>query len=293
MLSTKNAKIATKILALLLVAVFSFFIISKWLPQTDFVKSSLAQVQDSENTVLAIEATTLAVSFAISMLPNDTGESYTQLLTDLNLFFLFILVILFFEKIMLVSGIKCSFMVLIPIACGLFIMAMVTKKEILKSFATKIFVVALAIALVVPCGTNFAELVSEEMNAYVDAVIYGSEDGAEQSDAAEASGGADSSIVSKISGVVSTAVDGAKSVMNDVKNMITKLMTAVAIVTLKIFVLPLLTFFGLKWLLKEVFGMMVPAPQINLVASHHAEEEDDKDVPLLPKAADEPVMIGE
>ena len=86
MLSTKHAKLSIKILALLILAAFSFFFMSKWIPETDYIQYSMEQVEENNRTVLAFEAATLSASLAISAMPEDFGSSYADALTDLNIF---------------------------------------------------------------------------------------------------------------------------------------------------------------------------------------------------------------
>lgn len=282
MLSTKHAKLSIKILALLIVATFSFFFISKWVPETDFVKSSLEQVEASSKTVMAFESTTLATSLAISALPDNYGQPYADALTNMNTFFLAILVILFFEKILLLFGIKFAFSFAVPLSCFLCCWAIVANLDKLKMFAAKISILALAVALVVPCSTLITNIVATDLTAYVEETIAETDDGAEKLNQAMVGENPDKTIFENLSNLFTTAINGVSDLMQYFQNMITKCMNAIAIMFLKTFVMPLMTFFFLKWILNETFNVMIPTPKIQVVQKNvpllEAEEQEEREL---------------
>ena len=71
MLSKKYAEPVRNILVLVLIGVFSFFVVTSWLPDRGFIKDSLESVEESSNTVMKFSAATLSTSLAISALPDD------------------------------------------------------------------------------------------------------------------------------------------------------------------------------------------------------------------------------
>ena len=66
MLSKKYAEPVRNILILVLIGVFSFFVVTSWLPDRDFIQDSLESVEESSNTVMKFSAATLSTSLAIS-----------------------------------------------------------------------------------------------------------------------------------------------------------------------------------------------------------------------------------
>ena len=106
MLSTKHAKLTRNILILALIGVFSFFVLTAWLPETKFIGNSIESVEESSNTVMRFSAATLSTSLAISALPDDFATPLADTLADMNIYFVGILVTLFLEKIMIQYGVK-------------------------------------------------------------------------------------------------------------------------------------------------------------------------------------------
>ena len=129
MLSTDHAKLAVKILALLLVAAISFFYATSWFSDTGFVKESIESIEESNQTVMAFSAATLSASLAITALPDDFATPIAEHLTDMNTYFIAILVVLLLEKILIIYGTKLSFALLIPWSCIAGAIAIATKKN--------------------------------------------------------------------------------------------------------------------------------------------------------------------
>ena len=132
MLSAKHAKTASRILGLVLIAVFSFFFLTTTLPETEFVEESIESVEDSSNIVMKFSAATLSTSLAISALPDDFATPLAESLADMNIYFVAILVVLFLEKLLIQYGVQLAFAIAIPVACAIGILAIGLKREFMK-----------------------------------------------------------------------------------------------------------------------------------------------------------------
>ena len=260
MLSAKHAALAVKILSLLLAAALSFFVATAKLPESNFVRDSLESVEDSSNTVMQLSAATLSASLAISALPDDFATPLADSLADMNIYFVAILVVLFLEKILIRYGIKAAFAVLIPLACLVGILFVTTKKDILKGLAVRLCVLGLAVAFVVPCSTHITNVVAADLTAYVNDTIEETEGGADKLNDAMEGGAEDKTIFEKLSDLFQTAIHDISDLMLHFQNTIRRCMNSLAILILTNCLMPLLTFFVLKWILKELFQIAVPMP---------------------------------
>lgn len=296
MLSTKHATLAIKILALLLVAAVSFFFLSKWVPETEFANYSMEQVEKNNDTVLALEGATLAASLAISAFPDDFGSSYATALTDLNIFFILILTMLLIEKLLLIFGFKFAFSFAVPAACLAYAIAMLLKKDTLKSFAARLCILGLAIAFAVPGSIYIGDIVATDLDAYVEETIAETNSGANKLNAAMTGENDDQTIFEKASNLFSTAINGITELLEHFKNMVTKYVYAIIIMLIKTIVMPILTFFFLRWILNETFHIMVPAPQVKVIREklkdEYDEDDEDENKSLL-ESAKELIAIGE
>ena len=262
MLSTKNAGVAIKILLLLLVAAVSFFGLTSWVPDSSFVEQSVEHVEDSNNTVMKFSAATLSTSLAISALPDDFATPLAESLSDMNIYFVAILVVLFLEKILILYGVKMAFAIIIPLACGVGVLALLTKKNFLKSFAVRVCILGLAVALVVPCSTHITGIVAADLTAYVDNTIEETSDGADKLNEAVEGGAEDQTVFERLSDLFQTAVSGVSDLMLHFQNTIRQCMNSIAILILTNCLMPLMTFFILKWILKELFQIAIPLPPL-------------------------------
>ena len=258
MLSAKNAALATKILLLSLAAALSFFVVTAWLPDSDFVMDSMESVEDSSNTVMRFSAATLATSVAISALPDDFATPLAESLADMNIYFVAILAVLFLEKILIQYGVKLAFAILIPLACLAGIVAIGIKRDILKGFAARLCILGLAVAFVVPCSTHITNVVAADLTAYVDSTIEETNQGADKLNEAMEGGAEDQTMFEKLSDLFQTAIRDVSDLMLHFQNNIRKCMNSIAILILTNCLMPLLTFFILKWILKETFQIVIP-----------------------------------
>ena len=276
MLSEKHAAIAIKILSLTLVAALSFFVATTKLPESNFVKDSLESVEQSSNTVMKLSAATLSASLAISALPDDFATPLADSLADMNVYYIAILVVLFLEKILIRYGMKAAFAILIPLACIVGILFIATGKNILKGLAVRLCVLGLAVAFVVPCSTHITNIVASDLTAYVNDTIEETEGGAGKLNDAMEGGAEDKTIFEKLSDLFQTAIRDISDLMLHFQNTIRRCMNSVAILILTNCLMPLLTFFVLKWILKETFQIVIPMPSIE--RRYSADPESDPEL---------------
>ena len=269
MLSKKYAEPVRNILILVLIGVFSFFVITSWLPDRGFIKDSIKSVEESSNTVMKFSAATLSTSLAISALPDDFATPLADSLADMNIYFIAILVMLHFEQLLIRYGVKLAFAIAIPVACGIGILSILLKKELLKGIAARVAVLGLAVALVVPCSTHITNYVAADLTAYVENTIADTEDGADKLNEAMDGGTEEQTIFEKLSDLFQTAINDMSNLLTHFQNTIRNCMNSIAILILTNCLMPIVNFFILKWILKETFHIALPMPQMR--RKHHFE----------------------
>ena len=262
MLSMKYAKPIRSILILVLIGVFSFFVVTSWLPNRSFIQESIESVEESSNTVMKFSAATLSTSLAISALPDDFATPLADSLADMNIYFIAILVMLHFEQLLIRYGVKLAFAVAIPAACGIGIMSILLKKDLLKGIAARVAVLGLAVALVVPCSTHITNYIAADLTAYVEDTIADTEDGADKLNEAMEGGVEEQTIFEKLSDLFQTAINDMSNLLSHFQNTIRKCMNSIAILILTNCLMPIVNFFILKWVLKETFHIALPMPQM-------------------------------
>ena len=168
------------------------------------------------------------------------------------------MVILFLEKILVRYGIQMAFGIFVPLACLAGILSVATQKTFFKSIAARLCALGLAVALVVPCSTHLTEVVAADMTAYVDSTIQETEDGAGKLNEAMEGGDETKTMFEKLSELFQTAIRDMSDLLLHFQNTIRKCMNSIAILILTNCLMPLLTFFLLKWIFKETFQIVMP-----------------------------------
>lgn len=278
MLSTNHAKLVVKILALLLAAAISFFFATSWISDTTFVKDSLESVEESNNTVMAFSAATLSASLAITALPDDFATPLADSLADMNVYFIAILVVLLLEKILIIYGIKATFAFIIPWSCIAGAIGIATKKGFLQSFAIRLCILGLAVAFVVPCSTHITKYVAADLTAYVEETIAETEDGAAKLNTAMESEDEEKNMFEKLSELFKTAIRDISDLLLHFQNNIRRCMNSIAILILTNFIMPVLTFFILKWILNETFHIVIPTPDLKQISHKRRERKANSEL---------------
>lgn len=262
LLSEKNALKVLHILLPILLALFSFCVLTTVVPETQFMKSSVESLEKSRDTVITFAGASTAVALAVSALPDDFGTPLAQNFQDLNKYFIIILVFIILEKIIVIEGSKIAFALIIPLACGIYILGILANKNRVKKVSYKIMILGIAVVLLIPCSTGITNLLCKDYIEYVDETIESAENGAENVNAAIYKADEEMSIFDKLSEAFKTAIDGVKDLVNHFNELIKRCLKSVAILIISDIVIPLLVMLCFIWLIKYLFGGKVSIPEL-------------------------------
>lgn len=243
----KRIEKIVRILAVIFIMVFSMNVLFYKIPETKWVQESIESLEKSQETIMTFSGTTIATSIAISALPDDFASPLAGTISDLNVYFVFMLIVVFVEKLLVVEGIKIALAWVVPIACVLYVAHILSAKDVFKDFSKKLLILGIAVITVIPVSTHFTETVCEDYMAYVEQTIEETEAGAEEI---------------KSSGSIIQNVD---NMLTYFKNVVKKCVNSVAIMVVITFVVPLMVLMLFKWLLKELFSLHIPIPDKQLM----------------------------
>lgn len=255
MLSEEKAKFALRIIIPVLIAVLSIFVFSAVIPKTGFIDGSLESLENSKLTVMEFTGATLVTSLAISALPDDFATPIADTLADMNNYFVFILIAIFLERLIVVEGIKVAFIFLIPLACAFYILYACKKWDFAKKGTYKSLILAIALILIVPCTTHITNIVGSDYMDYVDETIDNANAGADKINGIMESGGKDETFFEKLSNAFQTAMTGMSDLLDYFNETVKRCYNSIAILIVTTFVMPILTMFLFRWLLKELFSL--------------------------------------
>lgn len=251
-----------KILFAVFVMVFSFTVLVQKIPETKYVQDTIERLEESQNTIMTFSGSTMATSMAISALPDDFGSPLAGTVADLNMYFIFMFAVIFVEKLIVVEGIKIALGYIIPIACLLYVIFVLSNKSVFKSFATKLLILGMSIVMVIPISTHFTEIVCDDYLAYVDETIEEADAGAAKVNEVMAESDEDATFFDRLSAAFKTSIQSVSDLLAYFKNVVKKCVNSVAIMLVTTFVVPLLILMLFRWLLKELFALHISLPTI-------------------------------
>ncbi len=238
-----------------LIIVISCSLCAVKVPQSSFIQNTLTAVEDNTKVVGRFAGVTAAVSTAISALPNDMGTPLANSFASMDKYCVIILIALFLERLILVSGVKIAFLFIIPAACAIWGFGQFFQLESFVILSKKVMIIGLALFLVVPCSVQLTKYVGSDYLAYVDETIKEADDSAKKVNQESSEDENDQSVLDRIGNALKSAVKGVVGLFNYFENLLKKCINSIAILIITNFVMPLATFFIFRWLLKEIFAL--------------------------------------
>lgn len=155
----KVSKRTIILIALILIAVFSFFVVSKVVTAPDFNASTIKSLDDKKITVMKLAATAAASSTALSLIPGDVATPIANEIAELTSYFIVILGAILIEKILMSVVGYLSFAFIIPFACLMGILYLYLKNEVLKNIAIKLALFGVILFATIPVSIHASDLI--------------------------------------------------------------------------------------------------------------------------------------
>ncbi|MCR5273002.1 MAG: hypothetical protein K6E13_08465 [Lachnospiraceae bacterium] len=265
-LTDNQIKKITAVCIAIFIAVLSAGVLSKWIPQRSFCTKAEMSLEETNERVVAFSASTLAMSVAITLLPDDYATPLADSLADMNKYFILILGIVFLEKLLVTQGIPLVFLYVVPILCVMFVGYYLTGKEFIKNIAIKILILTVAVVIVVPCSTRISDFLCADGMAYVDETISDAEKGSDKVDEITESSN-DDNFFDKIANAFQTVIKGVEDLFDYFKDIVKKCIYSIAILIVASCVIPVLTFMLFVWLLNQLFQLQNNSILIKQIAT--------------------------
>lgn len=162
----RQKKIITTVMIIvpLLIAILSFAVFSEYAASAKLHSDTINALQEKQNTVLKISATSATIAAGASLLLGDRANAVSSKLLDLTGYFVIILCAIMLEKYLVTVMGLVSFKVLIPIACIIFSVFTMYNRNSFRKFAIRIFVFALAMFFIIPISVNISGLIESTYN---------------------------------------------------------------------------------------------------------------------------------
>ena len=247
---------------LVVIALVSFFKVADYAASPEVHKETIEALEDKRDTVMRLTTAATGVSVAITMIPGDAATPIAEKLADLSTIFLLVLSAIYLEKYLVTITGFAAFKLLIPLACGAGIVAVLFRNHVAKQIAAKLAVFGFAIVMIIPASVEISNLIEDTYNSSIQSTIDLALETTEEIEAdselsaakQEEEKGIFSNLISKVTETVSVATDKVENVLNHY-------LEALAVLLVTSCVIPVLVLVFFVWLVKIILGVNIPAPK--------------------------------
>jgi len=257
----KHAIFGLKIAIPILICVVSFFIVSNYVTTSKFTTETIETLDESKDKVMKLAASSTAVSVAITTIPGDVATPVAEKLADLSIGFLIVIMAIYLEKFIVAITGLVVFKWLVPIACIMFIVGHIFKKQWFKEVSYKLGILALAIFLLVPISTKISESIEKSFGETIDQTIESAETSAdliqesinpESTD--EEVGNGLAKVIKSIENAGSTIANGTSEFMKYIERLFNRFLEALALLLVTCCVIPVLVLLVIFYIVKLLFA---------------------------------------
>lgn len=245
------------------IALISVLVISRFVTSPRFYSSYIDSLDDKRSTVMEMTAASTAASAAISFLPDDKGTPVAEQLVKLSTGFLIVVAALTLEKYLLVLTGHLAFSILIPCACLLITLALISEKTRLKEIsiklAGKLILFSLAVFLVVPLSIKASDLIEKTYTGAMENTLEQVTNATETINEAlaEESESGGSWLEKQWSELTSGIKTQVNKMVGDAQNVVNDLLEALAVMIVTSCLIPVLILVFILWLCKVILGVNI------------------------------------
>lgn len=260
------------IVALLIVAaLLSEFVGRPHFENVETWSGTIEVIDTKKNNVLALTTSTIALSAAISALPDDTGTPVAEQLTQLSGNLGIVLAVLYLEKYLLTILGFLSLGVLGPVAFALLAISLLmhgrlTTSHTLFTLGIRVLLVGIIAIAVVPASVWVTQRIDETYQISISQAESGENAGGSTEESEPAGGESQEnknfwdSIADGASQLVSNLKDGVKSVTDNLVKQVTNLIEGAIVMIVTSCLVPLLVLAAFLWMAHSLMGINISAP---------------------------------
>lgn len=220
---------------------------------------TINSLDDESEKVIKLAALTAGISTAITAIPDDTGTPIADHLMSLTNWMLVVIMVLFLEKYSITLIGKLVFVIIGPIAIGMFGIGIVTvnRKILMKAF--NILLIAFITFSAIPFSVKISNELKEMYNFSLDNTLAEGENVKNKADEATDENTEENEDKNFIVGAISRVTNAISDVMwggvKAAENFLNTLTEALAILVITSCVIPMVTLFIFIWIIKTLIGI--------------------------------------
>ena len=238
-------------LALIVIAVVSFFPIAQRYPSPDRYTDYAVSIDEKTETVLKLMAASTVTSAGITAIPGDTATPIAEKLADFSEYFLLILCVLYAEKYLLTIIPYGVFKGLIPLTCALFIAGRIWNPRLLDKQGFKLLLIGIALLMVIPLSVRTSDMIYNTYKESIDTTLASAEaltdETSELSEAQQ-----DPNVLNRLLNRLSETTGGIVEKASGILNRFVETLAVMIVTSCLIPILVLLFFF---WVIKQLTGI--------------------------------------
>ena len=267
------------IVLLIVAALVSEFALRPHFEQVETWGSTIEVIDAKKTNVLALTTSSLALSAAITAIPDDAGTPVAEQLSQLAGNLGIVLAVLYLEKYLLTILSFLSFGVLIPIVCVLFAISLgihgrLSTSRVLRVLGIRVLIVAAIAITVVPASVWVTQRVDETYQVSIaqeEAKAKAEEKAAKESKSKSEQKQENKSFLDQLvdgaAQLGSALSSGVQSLTDSVITQATNLIEGAIVMIVTSCLIPLLVLAAFLWMGHALLGIDVSAPTNYLV--HH------------------------
>lgn len=267
------------IVLLIVAALVSEFALRPHFEQVETWGSTIEVIDAKKSNVLALTTSSLALSAAITAIPDDAGTPVAEQLSQLAGNLGIVLAVLYLEKYLLTILSFLSFGVLIPIVCVLFAISLgihgrLSTSRVLRVLGIRVLIVAAIAITVVPASvwvtqrvdeTYQVSIAQEEAKAKAKAEEKAAKESKSKSEQKQENKSFLDQLVDGAAQLGSALSSGVQSLTDSVITQATNLIEGAIVMIVTSCLIPLLVLAAFLWMGHALLGIDVSAPTNFLV----------------------------
>ncbi len=239
----------------LVIALVSYFLMTRLMTSPVMQKNIIGYLDEKKETVMEITAASTAASAAISMIPGDAGTPIANKMADLSTYSMIVLCALFLEKYLAAVIGNITFSILIPVACGIYILYIwLMNERWLKKTAMMIAGFSIVLAFIVPFSVKTSQTIEQIYETNITETI----NEANQNSAEIQENAQDQTWVDKI---INSVGEGVNGILQKFETTFTNLIEALAVMIVTSCLIPLLALLVMWKLVKYFIDGLISMPQ--------------------------------
>lgn len=276
-----NSKTIISVVALILVAVLSIFVVEPFASSAKTHANSIKTLDEKKITVMEITAATAGSATALAAIPGDATTPVANQILKLSSYLLIVIGAIFLEKVLITLTGFVAFKFLIPIACLLYAIYLFAEKDFFKNLAVKLAIFGIVISLVVPVSISVSNLIEKTYKESINQTVEEAKNAQNEASQVEGEDTEEKNgwekFTSNVKEGISNVGDTASKAIKKGEELLNKFIDAIAILLITSCVIPIVVLFAFVWLVKIIFNVNVPLPKLNK-AKTETKKETKKEI---------------